>query len=201
MKYIVDFDGTIVDLWPRYYQVFCDINKVDFVSFDKYVNYKRQYSKDSIVAEKLGITLSDDYFCKKRNKLEEMEYLKKDNLLIKREKLLNFFQNNNSCILTKRRNINNFYKELEYLKLNELINKSFVIEDDKKTKIEWIKNNIFDEDFTIVGDGIEEYNVRSMDKSIVYMVNSGILDTNLLEDLKIKKIDSFNSFIDMQGVF
>ena len=61
---IFDFDGTLVDLWPRYCAVFNDILKSS-VSLNKYKLAKQSLKNDRLVAESFGIVLPKDYYEKK----------------------------------------------------------------------------------------------------------------------------------------
>ena len=53
-----DFDGTIVDVWQRYYQVFLAAGGVSGLGSKEYIAAKRRLGKDDLVAAALGVLLS-----------------------------------------------------------------------------------------------------------------------------------------------
>ena len=79
-----DFDGTIADLWPRYYQVFLAASGISGVSQWDYVEAKRSLVSDGEVARHFEKTLPEGYFQKKRMLLEAETYLRLDTLLVSR---------------------------------------------------------------------------------------------------------------------
>ena len=48
IKYIIDFDGTIVDVWERYYRIFIEYFKVDIL--------KEDYKKLKKILKKVDIS-------------------------------------------------------------------------------------------------------------------------------------------------
>ena len=109
--HIFDFDGTIVDCWHRYYNVFVLANNLEtsIIDFLDYKKIKLELEKDELVAKYFDIELSKNYFENKHVLIESIDYLKLDSLIVNKEKLIRFFEINDSIILTIRNNINNFY--------------------------------------------------------------------------------------------
>ena len=195
MKYVLDFDGTIIDLWPRYYQVFSDSNGIKTIPFELYKLYKKNYEKDEVVGEKLYITLSTSYFEEKKRRLEDLNYLKLDTLFIDKDRLLNFFFREDAIILTKRCSSENFYKELDILGLNELAAKSFVISNKELSKVNWLVEKYNNENVTIIGDGQEELKCQNRKNTDVVMVDTGLLNLENYKNLGIKKYDSLDLYM------
>ena len=66
----LDFDGTIVNLWPRYYRAFCMASGAAGVTQAQYLAAKRRFPADGKLAEHLQVPLPDGYFSRKRGLLE-----------------------------------------------------------------------------------------------------------------------------------
>ena len=165
---LLDFDGTLVDLWDRYYSVFKDILGLTDLGIEEYKNAKQFYHKDSLVAEHFGKFLPADYFSKKAILLEETKYLSKDRLLIEAS-LLNQFLKQDAILFTKRRNKTNFKWQLQELGIED---KSIIIE--SCSKKEWIKQNFPEENCIIVGDSMEDLEAASLDNVEAWMVGYGL---------------------------
>lgn len=199
MKYVLDFDGTIVNLWPRYFKVFCDANDISSIQFEEYKKYKRQYEKDEIVAKKLNIQLSDTYFEKKKVLLEKLDYLKLDTLLIDKSRLINFLNCEDSIILTKRVLPENYYNELNMLDLKEIKYRSFIISNKQLSKSDWLQNNFKEKPVTIIGDGKEEYKCRLCSNTDVILINTGLLDSEKYIHVNIRNFNSLDMYLQSIG--
>ena len=162
----LDFDGTLVDLWPRYYAVFCDLTKLNNVSLSEYRHTKQKLIKDSLVTEYFGQKLSSDYFEKKRIMLEEKKYLSLDKLFFEKEEIQCLLKKN-CIILSKRRNRNNFYWQLDNLgiKCN-----AYVVEN----KLEWIQAHASNENHIIIGDSVDDLKVGMLPNVTAWMVGYGV---------------------------
>jgi len=166
---IFDLDGTLVDLWPRYWSVFKDILNLD-ISLSAYKSLKQSLKDDRLLANYLGCVLPKDYFEKKRIFLESNKYLIKDRLFFEAE-VINKFLENDSFILTKRRNYKTTISQI-----NELGIKGKVICIDSCSKISWLKDNVDgSKEFIIVGDSYEELDVAKLENASAYMVGYGLL--------------------------
>lgn len=171
----IDFDGTIVHVWKRYYSVFCDALKTNDISYDDYRFAKQMFRADDDVAKHLGIKMTNDYYQKKRMMLEDRDYLKHDQLIISKKKLLDFCNKFDCRIITKRREKSNYYWELNKLGLGFLQRASIVLNPDEHiskynyvTKIMGIRNCI------IIGDSEEEAEFSMHKGNIVFIVESGL---------------------------
>lgn len=166
---LIDFDGTIVDLWPRYHTVFCDLTKCD-ISLNQYRALKQRFKKDEYLANLLKLQLPIDYFSRKAVCLEDRSHLRQDMLLLPREELLSFVEQNKSVILSRRRNTENFKWELEYLGLQDLQGKAVCVDE---SKLEWAIENIEGE-ATIIGDDVQDLQVAMLPSVNAIMVLSGL---------------------------
>lgn len=166
---LIDFDGTIVDLWPRYHAVFSDLTKCK-IDLEEYKILKQTLKKDECIANFLNIKLPSDYFSMKSICLEDCYYLRQDTLLLPKETLIHFFKQQNSVILTRRRNTTNFRWELAHLGLLDLQVNSICV---NNSKLEWTTENI-KEKTTIIGDDIHDLQVAKLPFVNATMVLSGL---------------------------
>lgn len=165
----LDFDGTLVDLWPRYYSVFKEILKIENLEIDEYKSAKQRYLRDSLVAGHFGKELPADYFLRKAKMLEDPVYLKKDRLLINVDEL-NSFMAHDVFILTKRRNPDNFKRQMRWL---GIVGQSIIIANGCKRK--WVEHNIPKEcSVTIVGDSTAELEAVRLHNVEAWMVGYGL---------------------------
>lgn len=165
---VLDFDGTIIDLWPRYWAVFSDILGID-IQLKDYVRNKRIYKKDSLVANQFGKKLPNDYFERKREMLEDLSYLSMDKMLVDLN-CINKVLETDGCILTKRRNESNFRQQLNHLGIK---GKAYVV--DKMSKKAWIESSFNASDpIIIIGDSMEELEAAKLLNVRAIMVGYGI---------------------------
>lgn len=174
MIYFFDFDGTIVDIWKRFYHVFLDAGKVFGIGFDSYKRQKMLLKRDNDVASFFGVSLDAHYFENKKIMLEQIDYLKFDTLLVDPELLMRFFNNKEAYILSKRRNKKNLLEEIKNLKIDSLISRVIVIDPDSNmTKSDFLRQNV-SAPFTLIGDSTEESNVSILDNANVLLVSTGL---------------------------
>lgn len=167
--YIFDFDGTIVDLWVRYYSVFKDILEFDKLCLSEYKRAKQSLHQDSLIANYFNKNLPKDYFTKKTALLEDRRYLEKDMLLVDLG-LLNSLLAKDAIILTKRRNAENFYWQMFELGIH---GKAIVIQNGNKK--DWVATNLDNYSrITIVGDSLADLEVSQLDKAGAWMVGYGL---------------------------
>lgn len=196
MIYFFDFDGTIVDIWKRFYHVFLDAGKVSGIEFDSYKTHKLLLKRDNDVAWHFGVSLDAHYFENKKIMLEQTEYLKFDTLLVDSELLIRFFDNKEAYILSKRRNKSNLLEELKRLKIESLISRVIVIDPDSKiSKLDYLRQNVT-VPFTLIGDSTEESSVSVLDIANVLLVNTGLDTFDVDETHKnCRVIEGLNNYL------
>lgn len=167
MLRIFDFDGTIVDLWPRYHKVFVDASGIKGIGFDEYKQVKRNLEKDELVAGYFGGRLPSDYFEVKKQLLEEEKYLEFDKLLFEKAALDEMLES--SILLSKRRNQRAFYNQISAL---DIKCKAFAVSD--MSKKSWVADNIVAESVLMIGDSKADLEVGSLDNVSSWMVGYGI---------------------------
>lgn len=170
-----DFDGTLADVWLRFYRIFKDASGIDRIGFEDYVRAKKQYPRDGDVAACFGAVLPDDYWSKKRSMLEDPVYLAFDRLLVPAEQLCDFFQSHNCRILTNRRNPKAFEAQLSALGLDALRQYSIVLNPDNKvTKAQYLQQAHPDGRVVLVGDAEAESKAAQIDSVKVFLVRTGL---------------------------
>ncbi|MCI6033419.1 HAD hydrolase-like protein [Fusobacterium varium] len=197
IKYIIDFDGTIVDVWERYYRIFIEYFKVDILKED-YKKLKKIFPYDIDLIEYLKLENSNEYYKFKKKYLEDIEYLKKDTLLIEKEKILKIFKLSNVILLTIRNNKRNFENQLKFLGLNEIKKKIIVLQPlDKKVKKEFILKNrdLFSESIFSIGDSETDLEIGTLSFAKSYFVNTGLRNQNEVKNnYDFINLDSINQF-------
>lgn len=177
---LFDFDGTIVDLWQRYYSVFVDLLHLKDLSLSAYKKRKLLFHSDSLVAKDIGCVLPEDYYSKKASLLEERKYLIKDTLLLDLS-VLNSVLRQDAAILTKRRNKEAFIWQMNYLGIEGT---PFVIENSSKKQ--WIESTINDnQSVTIIGDSIAELECATLPNVDAWMVGYGLNTKESFNSLNI----------------
>lgn len=181
MMILLDFDGTIIDLWPRYHAVFCALTKAD-INLSTYKTLKQKLKKDELLCKHLGIEIPVDYFVMKSKMLEDKNFLKCDKLIVAKETLLEFAQKNNVKILTARRYPENFEWELDFLGLTSLRCCSICVNEPKK---DWVKSSALSKG-VIIGDDARDLQVASNPGFSAIMVLSGLGTNQDFAKTKIK---------------
>lgn len=180
----IDFDGTIVDVWKRYYRVFTNASGLLDISLEDFIQVKRREQADSRVAAYFSAKLAPDYWIKKRQMLENPEYLKLDELLLPADELLSFFASHSCRILTARRNPHAFYDQLKWLGIFALNTKSIILDPDGNVrKRDYISQHSGYEKNWIVGDSRAEAEAAEIPGTQVILVKTGLQDVKTLNVL------------------
>lgn len=170
-----DFDGTLADVWLRFYRIFADASGISGIAFEDYVRAKRQYPRDGDVAARFGAALPEDYWSKKRLLLEDPAYLKLDRLLVPAEDICDFFRQFDCRILTNRRNPQAFRAQLAALGLGSLIERSIVLNPDEKvTKAQYLQQAHPEGQVVLVGDAEAEAQAAQNGFVKVFLVRTGL---------------------------
>ena len=192
-----DFDGTLADVWQRYYHVFRDASGITGMSLEEYIRVKREFPQDSDVARMFGGTLSEEYKAEKRSRLEDPTYLAYDQLIVPAEQICAFFREHDCRILTNRRSAEMFRGQLISLGLEELISKAVVLNPNEKIKkVQYLQMTHPNESIVLVGDAEAEAQVSVLKQAEVYLVRTGLRDPQSLPDAeKCRIIDNVEVFM------
>lgn len=197
-----DFDGTIVDVWQRYYHAFLLASGIQDLSFSAYCTLKKQFPRDGDLALSIGKNLVDGYWIKKKELLEAPELLRLDTLLLSAEDLLCFFKRYPCRILTYRRNAHQFHAQLTDLGLGALTEQSIVLNPDLPlTKCQLI-HEASDRPCWLIGDAQSEADVSIRSDCKVALVRTGLRVPETLDKAgNCLIIEDISSFINQYGTF
>jgi len=190
----IDFDGTIVDVFPRYYGILIEyLEKMTDKSLDfsKYKKLKRLGKKDHVIVRELtkGLEIDiDDYIKFKRENLENLSWLKKD-VLIGNPRSVNLELKNigyRIVLLTQRNNKNNLLKQLDILNIIESFDEIVMVKPraGQNVKAAHIEKQYSSEDI-IIGDSSVEIDASRLLNINGYFVESGLFSA---ESLGIRKL-------------
>jgi beta-phosphoglucomutase-like phosphatase (HAD superfamily) len=193
LKYaLIDLDGTILNVYKRYYRIFQTFFKQKHgitIKFDAYHQFKKLAYTDSFIAHKFGLILPQDYFTFKHHKLELLSYLKLDSIIPNATKALRIIKNKGyiAYLLTYRTNKETLIRQLKSLKIFDYFDEIINLKDVKgqNNKSEFIKSHNFKADDIIVGDSHVEYEAGQLNQLRTYVVSTGFLDPSLKNKVKI----------------
>lgn len=170
-----DFDGTVVDLWPRYHQVFLVASGLSGISRQDYMEAKRTLVSDCKVARHFGGTLPEGYSERKRMLLETEDYLRLDTLLVSPAKLTAAFSSRDCRFLTSRRRSEAFFAELDGLGIGHLSDQAIVLNPDQGfSKKEYLAQYAPQVRHIVVGDSKAEWETAALDNIRVVLVRTGL---------------------------
>lgn len=112
----------------------------------------------------------------KTQNLESIRLLKTDKLLCKEERLIDFFDNNDAHILTVRRNHENLFKQIEFLGLDSLKERTIILSPaDRNVKRNWIEFNCSKKNsIVMIGDSEVDLMAGELEFVKVIIVKSGL---------------------------
>lgn len=169
MKKFIDLDGTLLDLWPRYHRVFCELLHIKDITLGEYKKKKQDLGQDNAVAEAFGYTLPPDYFIKKAELLEDKSFLSLDRLFLSRQQIEALSEDSDSIILTKRRKSDNLVWQMGRMGLNMPV---IIVEG--QTKLQWIKENYPGKRAVVVGDSMMDLETGRLPNISVIMTGYGL---------------------------
>lgn len=205
---IFDFDGTLVDVWERYYKIFIEFWKVDLeIQFFKTLKWR--YNDERLILKDVNVTFTEhdfeNYKIFKSQNLEDKTFLSLDKLIINTENLKAI--RDNYLILTMRKHKDNFYWQIQKLALSRFFEGKCVVLEPKgmDTKKNWLYENIkkLDGEIKIIGDSESDLKMVEVSKSTdvkveAYLVKSGLRDPEkIIKEigLNAKIIKDVNEFL------
>lgn len=201
----LDFDGTLVDVFPRYFGILSsflsDLTNIK-MDFYKYKKLKRLGKKDHLIVKETlnGFNLDIiEYVKYKQENLEHFSWLKKDLIIgspkIEIEKLKN--HGYRVVLLTQRRNKSNLFKQLDYLNITEIFDDVIVVYPHKhiNSKSEFISKNYSTLDI-IIGDSYTEIQTSQLLNIQGFFVDSGLFSSKVLKLTDNKVFHNYSLAID-----
>lgn len=179
----IDFDGTIVNVLPRYYGILATFFKEQaslYLDYDKYCFLKRQGLKDHVILQQLceGYILNiEQYMAYKKTNLESEEWLKRDTVIglphkaYKQLKKAGF----KVCILTQRCYEDRLKVQIDSLNLNNSFDDIITVKPilNQNAKAIFLKDKIGEKDI-IIGDSPVE-----MECSHLFNIDGFFVETGL----------------------
>ena len=155
----VDFDGTIVDVFARYYGILKAYIGVETKEekLNEYIKMKRSGRKDHEIAKECwgeNIDISD-YLKFKRKNLEEEKWLRTDTIIGEPQNAYNELKKKGYAVklLTQRRSKENFENQLGWLGLKNAFDDWMIVAPlHENAKLLFLKSVIHKEDI-LIGDG------------------------------------------------
>lgn len=189
----IDFDGTIVDVYERYFGVLQSfINKTSpgQMHFNLFIKLKRSGLKDHEIANKLtGINdfNIEKYVKYKTSHIESLNWLSKDKLIGNFEQFISKCHDMNYSVslLTQRRNPINLYIQLEKLNIYHFFDNIHVVtpKAGRNVKYELLKENIqFNSPTIIIGDSNEEIKAGNILGLRTFHVRTGLHDSKWISN-------------------
>ena len=161
MKIFCDFDGTLCNVEKRHYRVYSEVTKIyggTPLNATDYWGLKRKKTdwEEILNLSNLSALIKDEYLDKFRNLIEDLDYLKEDELFHGVREILLLLSSTNTVILVSlRRKPTNLRKQLKWLGIESCFSKVLTAHseaDGYDKKIELIKQEMDDRDAVIVGD-------------------------------------------------
>ena len=181
-KFFIDFDGTITDVWARYFAIYKDFFCLSDNFFNEYKRLKYLYQNDrelikqGLMLDEAAIVSFADY---KRKWLEDGKYLALDTLLIDRSLLRKLFQTTDSKVLTVRNSESHFMMQLDSLGISYLKEFSVVLPPAGiNTKLDWLRETAGNDTFFMIGDSEIDMQVGKIPGCTTLFVQTGLRDCN-----------------------
>jgi len=197
---IIDFDGTIVDVWVRYFRVFQDFWDIPGFSLKDYKVLKKRLSVDecilrNLMSESIINKRIKDYQKFKKITLESEKYLELDKLILDTSLLNN---NRDFIVLTNRRNKESFKYQLIKLGIYDLLYANSIIlnPDNGITKAMWLRSFLSKREnkispIKVVGDSEADLEMSNIPYTEVYLVTTGLRDAEQLISKGKKRTNLF----------
>ena len=201
---IFDLDGTLLDVWKRYFLVFNSWWKIRELDINTFINLKREVEDDLFIIKEFYDKITEkeyDLYKKyKRENLEKPEYLRLDEDIVN----WNDLKNLDFIILTVRNNKYALYNELERRGLDFILEKIIVLKPkDYLVKYNWVMEHLnYEDDIYVVGDSETDLFIGKLQKVKVVLVNTGLRDPiNLVKKYskklvnEVSIVNSVNNFL------
>jgi len=185
----LDFDGTIVDVNYRYFGIFYEFIDYRFslnVEFKTYIKLKRSGLKDHQILNNIFGNFNfnvDEYVEFKRQKIEDLAWLKTDKLI---GNPLDFAKSCNNhdlqiVLLTQRNNFENLNHQLSFLNIKNIFKDIFIIPPKSgiNVKFEFLRKYADNFDI-IIGDSKAELDAGNKLGIPSYFVNTGLYDSSII---------------------
>jgi phosphoglycolate phosphatase len=199
-----DLDGTILDIYDRFYSVFNNYSIKRFlteVNRKKYMILKSKGLSDIQIALEFNLNYDEkEYHQYKARSLEIKKYLKLDKLIFDFDKYAKILASKNYQIklITLRRNFDNLNWQLNELKIINLFDEIIALIPNKINNPKRVFfENINVKDSILIGDSIKDYEA-TLDLDVDFInVETGLVNiTNLYSNLNLINFKTAKHAID-----
>lgn len=189
MKIFFDFDGTLIDVSERYYQIYCAAINTNscLIPFEIYWNYKRERVAEEKIIQKHHPEVNYNEYEKKRIYLIEDPVFLKYDILIHgaRDMLDNIKKNHDLYLVTLRNNSRSFREQLKTLTIESFFTN---IENNSSNGKSWERKikliqHLYDRSSWIIGDTEADVKAGQMLGMRTCAVLSGIRNKDKLKEL------------------
>lgn len=189
----IDFDGTIVFVYKKYYYILKNYVKYTYKKTFKYYDYiklKLQGYKDhEIINKLLNIDISiENYHIYKTENLENPLFLKYDKLIPYTKKALKLLKKKGyfTELLSCRISRDLLHIQLSKFKINSYFDKvtTLIASNKKNVKADYIKLNRSSEQDIIIGDSPIEMEAARMNNICGIFVETGLFNTDSKDGFK-----------------
>ena len=175
----IDLDGTIIDVWRRYFSILADFFDLTTDMFDAYRSLKKAIPDDRKLLSKLLNADSariNKYLEFKRNNLETKNYLDMDTLLINADILKKHFDLYQFSVLTIRRNRDALVDQYQTLGIEFLTQSTIVVNPGGiDSKRNWLTENVSKIDqLIVIGDSEIDMATGGLSLCKTIFVNTGL---------------------------
>jgi phosphoglycolate phosphatase-like HAD superfamily hydrolase len=197
---VFDFDGTIIDVHYRYFEVFkafLEMNSLPKLSLDEYIQLRINGLIDTGIIKKYNKSskLTEELLSFKLQQLEKIEFLEMDYL---RPGVLELLDQLVHCgirieLLTLRRNLDNLNWQLKRLSIHNFFSK-ITYNAGELSKSNYLKSLLgrFD-DVVFIGDSDYDYLASIESRTKFYLVEDSIFSTS--KDLEKEKRFSYQEIL------
>jgi phosphoglycolate phosphatase-like HAD superfamily hydrolase len=190
MKIIfIDFDGTIVNVYDRYFGIlekYVDNHFSLKIDYNRYIKLKREGLKDHQIIENSSSNLNfiiDDYMKFKRLNLEDLNWLKYDKLIKDPVDFAKYAKNlgYKLVLLSQRTNVENLNSQLSFLKIKNIFDEIVVVHpnDGVNVKLQYLKH-VADIHDVVIGDSISELKAANELGISSYFVDTGLYNSSFV---------------------
>jgi|GEM_PF-1403227 len=185
--YIFDLDGTLFDVWKRYFEVFNSWWKINGLGLGDFITLKRKLVRDELIVREYLQEIPEKLFRlykeHKKQKLESLELLKLDKEIFDPDMLRKL---DDFIVLTVRRNPSNLFFDLQRRNLGFLLKKTVVLEPkDSEIKFRWVSQHLEqllskDGEVVVVGDSETDLLIGQLEQVSVVLVRTGLREPQML---------------------
>lgn len=182
MKILLDFDGTITNVWERYRRIFCDFFNYN-LDIKNYKKLKIDFPDDKSLLAKLGLVSEiQNYYEFKRENLESSKYLEMDSLNVDKGFLKSFIDHTGASIITIRSDISKAHLQYRNLGLDFLVDKATILNPNgKHTKKDWVTSN-YDDAVVMIGDSEYDMAVKRSKFDTTIFFSGGLRDISSIAE-------------------